>query len=65
MLDSIPVTQFNEWMAFFRLREEMRENDGKLNQRYRGEDQAKLSGDLLHNMQAYQGARDRALGRKK
>lgn len=65
MLESIPITQFNEWMAFFRLREEMRENDGKLNQRYSGEDQAKLSGDLLHNMQVYQGARDRALGRKK
>lgn len=65
MLDSIPITQFNEWMAFFRLREEMRDNEGKLKPRYSGEDKTKLSGDLLHNMQAYQDARDRALGRKK
>lgn len=64
MLDSIPITQFNEWMAFFKLREEMRENDGKIKPRYGNGDQTEMSASLLHNMKSYQGARDRALGRR-
>lgn len=64
MLDSIPMMQFNEWMAFFKLREEMRENNGKLKPRYGNGDQKEMSASLLHNMQAYQGARDRAQGKR-
>lgn len=64
MLESIPMTKFYEWMAFYRLREEMRENDGKLKPRFGGEDQSEMSASLLHSMKSYQGARDRALGRR-
>lgn len=65
MLDSITLPKFYEWLAFVNLREEMRENDGKLKPRYDNGYQKEMSASLLHNMKSYQGARDRALGRRK
>ena len=68
MLEGMTAMQFNEWLAFFRIRKDLWEKTeappGVPSAGYgsSGEERQRLSGDILRSFQGFQKRRDKARG---